>query len=109
MNNNYEDIPKYRKKKESSTSKSNIKSEHKHNYSKKCLLITKDSKRPYYATYCSVCGKIENVSFFESVKEDGGHYRALNTDEIYEKYKDLEKIYVNNIWQKYVPISEGGE
>ena len=28
----------------------------------------------------------------------------------FEKYKDLEKIVIDDIWQKYVPISqEGGE
>ena len=31
-------------------------------------------------------------------------------DEVFEKYKDLENIVIDDIWQKYVPISqEGGE
>lgn len=103
MNNNCDDIPKYKKKKESSTSK------YKHDYSKECLLITGENKRPHHATYCSICGKIENVKFFETVKDDSGYYRVLDTDEVYEKYQDLEKIYVDDVWQKYVPISEGSE
>ena len=38
------------------------------------------------------------------------YYRNLDTDEVYEKYKDLENIVIDDIWQKYVPISqEGGE
>lgn len=109
MNNNYEDIPKHRKKKESSISKSNSKSKHKHDYSKECLLITGDNERPHYATYCSICGKIENVKFFETVREDDGYYRVLDADEVYEKHKNLEKIFVDDVWQKYLPISEGGE
>lgn len=109
MNVLEDDIPKHRKKKESSTSKSNSKSKHKHDYFKECLLITGENKQPHHATYCSICGKIENVKFFETVREDGDYYRVLDADEVYEKYKDVEKIYVDDIWQKYVPISEGGE
>lgn len=105
MMSNYEEIPKHRKKKDSFTSKSSSKSKHKHDYSKECLLITNDDNHPHYATYCSICGKIENVKFFESEKEDSGYYRILDVEEVYEKYKNLEKIYLDDIWQKYIPIS----
>ena len=88
-----DEIPKHRKKKKSSTSKSSIKSKHKHEY-KEVLLI--HNNRPHWATVCKICGKIGDLHFFE--------------DEVFEKYKDLENIVIEDIWQKYVPISqEGGE
>ena len=37
-------------------------------------------------------------------------WRQLDSDEVFEKYKELEKIVIEDIWQKYAPISqEGGE
>lgn len=100
------DIPKYKKKKNSSTSKSKEKSKHKHEY-KDCLLITtKEKKTPYKASYCVICGKINNQQLFETVPCENGYLRMLNAEEIYEKYKDLEKVYVDDIWQKYVSISK---
>lgn len=100
------EVPKYKKKKESSTSKSMTKSKHKHDYSKECLLIADASNHPCYATYCNICGKIENVKLWETERTDEGCFRTLSFGEVYEKYKDLEKIHVDDIWQKYVPISE---
>ena len=82
------EIPKHRKKKQSSTSKSSTKSKHKHEY-KEVLLIHND--RPHWATVYKICGKIGDLHFFDS-------------DEMFEKYKDLEKIAIDDIWQKYVPI-----
>ena len=81
------EIPKHRKKKQSSTSKSSTKSKHKHEY-KEVLLI--QNNRPHWATVCKICGKINDLHFFE--------------DEVFEKYKDLENIVIEDIWQKYVPI-----
>lgn len=104
----YDDIPKHRKKKESSTSKAKNKSKHKHEYVE-CLLITGSDKRPHRSTYCKICGKIDNINFFETEKTEYGTYRGLDADEVYEKYKDLEKIYIDSIWRKYVSISKGGE
>ena len=101
------EIPKYRKKKQSSTSKSNTKSKHKHEY-KEVLLI--HNGRPHWATACKTCGKIGDLHFFETEKREDGLYRQLDYDEVFEKYKHLENIVVEDIWQKYVPISqEGGE
>ena len=100
------EIPKHHKKKQSSTSKSSIKSKHKHEY-KEVLLINND--RPYWATVCKICGKIGDLHFFETEKCEFG-YRSLDTDEVFKKYKDLENILIENIKQKYVPISrERGE
>lgn len=90
------EIPKHRKKKQSSTSKSSTKSKHKHEY-REVLLINND--RPHWATVCKICGKINDL-----------YYRNLDYDEVYEKYKDLENIVIDDIWQKFVPIGqEGGE
>ena len=48
--------------------------------------------------------------FFETERTDQGYYRSLDSDEVYEKYNDLENIVIEDIWQKFVPISqEGGE
>ena len=101
------EVPKHKKKKQSSTSKSSTKSKHKHEY-KEVLLIHND--RPHWATVCKICGKINDLHFFESERCEDGMQRMLDDDEVLEKYKDLEKIVIEDIWQKYVPISqEGGE
>ena len=101
------EIPKHRKKKQSSTSKSNTKSKHKHEY-KEVLLIHND--RPHWATVCKFCGKIGYLHFYETEPYRDGMYRQLDCDEVFEKYKDLETIVIDDIRQKYVPISqEGGE
>ena len=101
------EIPKHRKKKQSSTSKSNTKSKHKHEY-EPCLLI--HNRHPHWATVCKICGKINDLHFFEIEHTEEGYYRSLGDDEMFEKFKDLEKYYIEDIWQKYVPISqEGGE
>ena len=101
------EIPKHRKKKQSSTSKSSTKSKHKHEY-KEVLLI--HNGRPHWATVCKICGKIGDLHFFKTERTEQGYYRSLDADEVYEKYKHLENIVIEDIWQKYVPISqEGGE
>lgn len=101
MHNIENEIPQHKKKKKSSVSKSREKSTHKHEYIE-CLLVCKG--HPHHATYCKICGKVGNVAFFESEKTERGFYRTLDCDEVFEKYKDLEKIAVTDIWQKYVPI-----
>ena len=106
--NNYEqgDIPKYIKKKESSTSKSNIKSKHKHEYVD-CLLVASGGAHPYPASYCKICGKINHSSPLEVCeKTESGYRRLLSSEEILEKYKDLERIEIDSYWQKYVPVCE---
>lgn len=100
---NYDDIPKYRKKK-SSKSKSANKSNHKHQY-EDCLLVDEEN-RPHKAQYCKICGKINNVKVFETEREDGGFYRMLTYDEVFHKYKSLKQFQVKDIWDKYVTISE---
>lgn len=96
MNNLENDIAKYKKRKDSSTSKSKAKSKHKHEYVD-CLFIK--NRRPYRGIYCKLCGKIGNVK-----------YKILNDDdEIFERHKDWDQIPIDNIWQKYVSLSENIE
>ena len=95
------EIPKHRKKKPSSTSKSKEKSRHKHKY-KPCLLIC--DNHPHYATVCKICGKVGDLHFFEAEPYKNGMRRMLDYDEVYEK------IEIENIFQRYVPINQkGGE
>lgn len=103
-----DDITKYKKKKNSSTSKSKEKSKHKHEY-KDCLLIVKDRKLPCKASYCTICGKINNQQLFETVPCENGYLRMLNSEEIYKKHKDLEKVDIDDIFQKYVSVSKVGD
>ena len=101
MDNN--EIPKYRKKKPSK-SKSAIKSDHKHQYDD-CLLVDGEN-HPHKAQYCKICGKINNVKVFETEREDGGFYRMLTFDDVFEKYQRLKKFKGRDIWAKYVSIRE---
>lgn len=98
------EIPKHRKKKNSSVSDSRIKSKHKHEY-KDCLIVA--NERPLKATYCKICGKIGNVNFFDLVRTESGYHRMLKPDEIYRKYRKLEIILVEDFYQKYVPVAGG--
>ena len=101
------EVPKYKKKKQSSTSKSSTKSKHKHEYIERLLI---EKGHPYRAIVCKICGNINDLYFFECERCEDGMRRMLDTDEVFEKYKDLEKIEIESVFQKYVPISqEGGE
>ena len=102
MDNNNE-IPKYRKKKPSK-SKSARKSDHKHQYDD-CLLVD-DEKHPHKAKYCTICGKINNVKAFETDRLDGGRFRMLTCDEVFQKYKGLKQFQVKDMCDKYVSINE---
>lgn len=87
------EITKYIKKKKSSTSKSKAKSKHKHEYVD-CLFIK--NNKPYKGTYCKICNKIKDMALFETEKI-GSRYRILDDNEVFEKYKDLEKRYIGDI------------
>lgn len=100
---NEDEIGKYKKKKESNISKSKRKSNHKHEY-KDCLLIEKENK-PHKSKYCVICGKIDDVKFFETTKLNEHFYRQLKDKEIFDKYKELEQFYVDSIWNKYVGLN----
>lgn len=64
--------------------------------------------KPYPGTYCKLCGKIGHVNAFCTEKV-GDVYCSLSDEEIYEKYKHLNKVYIDDIFQKYVPLSHDEE
>lgn len=99
------EVPKHKKKKNSTKSISSKKSNHKHNY-KRCLLVTSDDAQS--ADYCTICGKINNIKLFETERIEGSNFlKLLSREETIEKYKDLETKYVESIWStQYVSIEE---
>ena len=96
------EVPKHKKKTKSSTSKSSNKSKHKHEYTE-CLFIEKG--HPHRGTYCTICGKIGDIHFFEAERLDNGMYRQLEYDEVYKLYKHLEQVQIDDVFQKFVPVS----
>lgn len=103
-----DDIPKYRKKSSRHPPK---KSKHKHIY-KNCLLSYKMSIG--YSTgesivdcvclseYCTICGKIRRKRMLEITDE----IKDLSADEILEKYKHLETFEIDDVYDKYVTLSD---
>lgn len=68
------------------------KSDHKHEY-KKCLVELEGFRSPAIGVKCVHCGKIKLKQIFVLEKDEVCNvYRMLNTEEIYEKYKDLEIV-----------------
>lgn len=103
--------PKYRKKKDSSVSKFKVKSNHKHQY-EQCLLICPN--HVFRASYCTLCGKVRGIKFFET--ESIGHrlLRMLTAEEMFERYSDLERFEISDLnAAKYVQIkrteNDGGK
>lgn len=98
--NNINEIPKYRKKKNSSTSKAKEKAKHKHEY-EDCLFITRGWDIPLKAEYCKICGKIGDIHFFNTVPCGNHCCRMMTAEEMYEKYKDLPIVHIDDITAKY--------
>lgn len=95
------EISKYKKKRDSSISKSYIKTKHKHMY-KDCLFVDK-KERCQKGMYCIICGKVGEISLgIERIT--GNSYIRLTDKEIYEKYKHLELVEIERIIPKYLPI-----
>ena len=65
-----------------------------------------ENKIPHHGTYCSICGKIGNVHLIETEKLNNGMWRELDYDEVYQMYKYLDQIHIDDIFQKFIPISE---
>lgn len=87
------DVAKYHKKKESDTSKSNLKSRHKHIYDP-CLFRVESSKGfvMCFGSCCSECGKI-------------GNNRILSREEYKDlKCEDLPIYTLSDYFQKYVGL-----
>ena len=98
-----EENSRYRKKKQSNSSKARAKPDHKH-IKQECLLICKPNQI-YHSHYCAICGEIIDWQI-SMVKENYGSfgmvYRELNYKEIMEKYKDLEVKEITDIFEKYL-------
>ena len=79
------DVPKHKKKKKSSVSMANIKSNHKHEYVD-CMLM--DKKLYLKAQYCTLCGKISGRQFFSIFSnEDNGDIETIEVEDVfYDKY-----------------------
>jgi hypothetical protein len=88
------EIPKYKKISLKATTK---KSKHKHLYGQ-CLLIDV-SKNVSRANYCVECGNIGDIFMFESIDAGNGYNRMLNSEEVLDKYKDLPKKLVDDIFK----------
>ena len=95
------EIPKYRKKKDSSVSKTAYKSRHKHEYVD-CLLVA--DGYPHKSQYCKICGKIGKIEFLESESMGNCLLRFLSKEEIYDKYKGMEIKEISNLADKYVSL-----
>lgn len=108
------EIPKHKKKKKSSTSKAKNKSKHKHEYEEVLFIVPSFSggTSPARGTRCKICGKIGNVSLWETVHVENpnskfGLYRTLSDEEVYEKFKDLEQVPLDSYWQQFAPVERG--
>ena len=70
MDRDIDDVARHRKKKQSNTSKANMKSSHEHRYADCVFKHTEDfgSPKTFYhkGTYCVVCGKIRRQGPFMS-------------------------------------------
>ena len=100
------EVPKHRKKKQSSTSKARTKSKHRHRY-KDCLFnINRDGIR-HKGKYCTICGKVGDVDLFDLMRVSGTCWREMSQNEVYEKYKHLEQVEVEDFFQKFIVLRSG--
>ena len=99
INGFVDEVGKYRKKKNSNTSKGWLKARHKHEYVE-CLYIIHG--KPHHGTYCKLCGKIRNIMFLETERTSEFAGRFLSDEEIYEKDRHLERIHIQDFRQKYI-------
>lgn len=91
MEEYFDEIPKYRKRKKKTVKKS----DHKHKYDKEVLIETNNmlGKYYYWATICSICGKIGKAKYIETQNIKGEKtQRFLRQEEILKKYKNLPII-----------------
>ncbi len=101
------EIPRFKKRRQSSISKSVAKSKHRHEY-EECLFVDKYGEH-HKGNYCFICGKIGHVDIIETVRERGGWRRKLTENEICEKYKHLEQTEVEDFFQKFIVLRSGGD
>ena len=124
IDKNTQDIPKYLKSTESSISKSNRKSKHKHIYKEcliqykwnfKCNTFTQEEKEHIHTqlnSYCTICGKIggylKNGKYSKEIESLQKHFRVISIsgEELYEKYHDeLPVFFVEDIFkERYINL-----
>lgn len=106
------EVGKYRKKKESNTSKAKYKSKHKHQY-KSCLIryytefMGDTHEHISIASYCIICGKIgSNIDSNRKITEktENGFYRMLTKEEILKNNNDISIFNVSDCFAKYVVL-----
>lgn len=120
------EIPKYRKQKESNISKSNRKSKHKHQY-EECLIqyqfdfLGENNILTSLRSYCTICGKLgDRFDEDKSIVKDyvkridnsvGRGYQVMKSEELYEKYhKKLPVFFIGNIFkEKYINLNTNKE
>lgn len=95
------------------------KANHKHTY-KNCLVTcidtdpidTNKTVERYRAQYCTICGKLTNLKFFENAPSEYGTRLLLNlsTSEMQKQYPHFPTFRVNSIWKdKFVHIDDDGQ
>lgn len=125
-NNQYEnEVPKYRKQKESNISKAKAKSKHKHHY-EECLIqydidfLKEKCIHTALGSYCTICGKIgdrfkEDKSIVKDYirKVDSPFmnrkcYSRMSGEELYEEYNNkMPVFFVNDMYEdRYVNLEE---
>lgn len=100
------EISKYIKKRESDTSKANLKSKHKHIY-QEALIDELSYGIVGIGTYCTICGKLDNLIIPHDILEDeyGVRYRSLTKEEIRVRYSHLPHFTIDNWYKtKYVNL-----
>lgn len=124
------EIPKYLKLTESSISKSNRKSKHKHHY-EECLIqnkwnfksnaFTQEEKERIHtslSSYCTICGKIgdtlkngecnKELNIIREQRQKGKlYYVHISDEEVYERlHNRLPVFFVKDICNKYVDLKQ---
>lgn len=99
---------------------SHPKANHKHVY-RNCLVTcigtdpidtNKTVEHCYRAQYCTICGKLTNLKFFETARSEYGTrlLLSLSTSEMQKQYPDFPTFSVNSIWKdKFVQIDDDGQ
>lgn len=94
------DSPKYKKKRQSNTSKSDKRSDHKHTYEKIIIIYPLSGSTPVWDKRCPVCGRLGNMSYaarHEGLRKEHGAKIITpecfySAEELHEKFPDT-KIY----------------
>lgn len=111
--NNFDDEAiRYRKKSDSNKSKASSKSDHKHQY-KGCLIRVVSNGHPenrvHSADYCVICGKLNNIKFFETIKTSDNHYRVMTNSDILDMYPDRDIFDINDLFQARIDLGDSIE